>query len=118
MKQYDVEDDGWRIPDALWERIHPLVPPGKPHPLDQGQPTAATGPLPTGYLVVPLASKRRTNRRSEPGPRSPPRGRPGMAWPRSRARRHRTLAAAARKQAAEIKQARDNQVIRRDRRGG
>jgi transposase len=23
----------WGIPDALWERIEPLLPPGKPHPL-------------------------------------------------------------------------------------
>ncbi len=23
----------WRIPDELWERIRPLLPPGKPHPL-------------------------------------------------------------------------------------
>ena len=26
-------DDHWRIPDALWEKIEPLLPPGKPHPL-------------------------------------------------------------------------------------
>jgi putative transposase len=26
-------DDGWRIPDALWERLVPLLPPRKPHPL-------------------------------------------------------------------------------------
>ncbi len=25
--------DKWRIPDELWERIEPLLPPGKPHPL-------------------------------------------------------------------------------------
>jgi transposase len=25
--------DKWRIPDALWERIEPLLPPRKPHPL-------------------------------------------------------------------------------------
>lgn len=25
--------DNWRIPDALWERIMPLLPPRKPHPL-------------------------------------------------------------------------------------
>src|SRR5499426_2259182 len=25
--------DDWRIPDALWERIAPLLPPRKPHPL-------------------------------------------------------------------------------------
>lgn len=28
-----VADDGWRIPDVLWERIEPLLPPRKPHPL-------------------------------------------------------------------------------------
>ena len=26
-------DDLWRIPVALWEKIEPLLPPGKPHPL-------------------------------------------------------------------------------------
>ena len=26
-------DDGWRIPDVLWERLEPLLPPRKPHPL-------------------------------------------------------------------------------------
>lgn len=25
--------DKWRIPDALWEKIEPLLPAGKPHPL-------------------------------------------------------------------------------------
>ena len=25
--------DQWRIPDALWKKIEPLLPPGKPHPL-------------------------------------------------------------------------------------
>lgn len=28
-----LKDDGWRIPDALWSRMEPLLPPGKPHPL-------------------------------------------------------------------------------------
>jgi transposase len=28
-----VKDDGWRIPDDLWKKIEPLIPPGKPHPL-------------------------------------------------------------------------------------
>jgi transposase len=27
-----IKDDGWRLPDALWERIRPLLPPPKPHP--------------------------------------------------------------------------------------
>ena len=28
-----TKDDGWRIPDALWEKMKPLIPPGKSHPL-------------------------------------------------------------------------------------
>ena len=28
-----VKDDGWRIPDALWEKIEPLLPPRPVHPL-------------------------------------------------------------------------------------
>ena len=28
-----IADDGWRIPDELWEKMEPLLPPGKPHPL-------------------------------------------------------------------------------------
>jgi putative transposase len=36
---YSMRDDqakvrrDWRIPDELWERIQPLLPPRKPHPL-------------------------------------------------------------------------------------
>ncbi len=28
-----VKDDGWRIPDKLWEKIEPLLPPRPVHPL-------------------------------------------------------------------------------------
>ena len=28
-----VKDDGWRIPDSLWEKMEPLLPPRKRHPL-------------------------------------------------------------------------------------
>ena len=28
-----AKDDGWRIPDKLWEKMEPLLPPRKPHPL-------------------------------------------------------------------------------------
>lgn len=28
-----AKDDGWRIPDALWEKMRVLIPPGKLHPL-------------------------------------------------------------------------------------
>jgi len=34
-------DDRWRIPDALWEKIEPLLPPGKPHPLGCHNPPVA-----------------------------------------------------------------------------
>lgn len=27
------KDDGWRMPDWLWERIEPLLPDPPPHPL-------------------------------------------------------------------------------------
>jgi len=33
-----AKDDGWRIPDALWEKMEPLLPPPKPHPLGGHQP--------------------------------------------------------------------------------
>lgn len=26
-------DDGWRLPDAIWAQMEPLLPPGEPHPL-------------------------------------------------------------------------------------
>ena len=32
-RQAPVVDDGWRIPDALWQRLEPLLPAPKPHPL-------------------------------------------------------------------------------------
>ena len=28
-----IKDDGWRIPDALWEEMERFLPPRKPHPL-------------------------------------------------------------------------------------
>jgi len=28
-----VKDDGWRMPDKMWEKIEPLLPPRKRHPL-------------------------------------------------------------------------------------
>lgn len=28
-----TRDDGWRVPDELWEKIHPLLPPRPVHPL-------------------------------------------------------------------------------------
>jgi transposase len=28
-----IKDDGWRLSEALWARMEPLLPPRKPHPL-------------------------------------------------------------------------------------
>src|SRR5215475_6643441 len=30
---HEKNHEGWRIPDSLWERMAPLLPPRKPHPL-------------------------------------------------------------------------------------
>jgi len=32
MAEKPVVDDGWRIPDELWDRIEPLLPPKEPQP--------------------------------------------------------------------------------------
>ena len=38
---YKVEDDGWRIPEALWLRFAPLIPKYvSPDPLRRGRPRA------------------------------------------------------------------------------
>ncbi len=36
-----ASDDQWRIPDALWARIAPLLPPGKPHRFGGHRPRVA-----------------------------------------------------------------------------
>ena len=35
-----AKDDGWRLPDELWEQLEPLLPPGKKHPLGCHNPRA------------------------------------------------------------------------------
>jgi transposase len=32
-RKWCVRDDGWRLPDALWAKMGPLLPPRPPHPL-------------------------------------------------------------------------------------
>ena len=34
-----AKDDGWRLPDELWEQLEPLLPPRKAHPLGCHNPT-------------------------------------------------------------------------------
>jgi putative transposase len=33
MARTRVRDDGWRLPDELWARMEPVLPPRPPHPL-------------------------------------------------------------------------------------
>lgn len=47
-----VKDDGWRIPDALWAQIEPLLPPGKPHPLGCHNPRVPNRKAMDGILFV------------------------------------------------------------------
>ena len=95
--------DTWRIPDALWERIEPLLPPGKPHPLGCHNPpvparaamNAIFFVLRTGCHTIRQANPRITSDagalvfremdhpacvHNGSGPRPP--GRPGHARPR------------------------------------
>jgi len=44
-------DDGWRIPDALWERIQPLLPPEPAHP-EGGRPWTSARRCMDGIFYV------------------------------------------------------------------
>lgn len=45
-------DDGWRIPDWLWERIEPLLPERPPHPLGCHNPRVADRAAMDAILLV------------------------------------------------------------------
>ena len=45
-------DDGWRLSDALWSRIAPWIPPGKPHPLGGHNPRVPDRAALDGMLFV------------------------------------------------------------------
>ena len=47
-----VKDDGWRIPDALWERMEPLLPPRPAHPLGCHNPRVPDRSAMNGILFV------------------------------------------------------------------
>ena len=47
-----IEDDGWRIPDELWEDLEPLLPPRKPHPLGCHRPRVPDRAAMNGILFV------------------------------------------------------------------
>ena len=50
--KYKAADDKWRIPDALWSKIEPLLPPGKPHPLGCHRPPTPPRKVMDGILFV------------------------------------------------------------------
>jgi putative transposase len=45
-------DDGWRMPDWLWEQIEPLLPPGPPHPLGCHRPRVPNRDAMDAILLV------------------------------------------------------------------
>lgn len=47
-----VRDDGWRIPDALWESMAPLLPARKLHPLGGHRPRIPDRMAMDGILLV------------------------------------------------------------------
>lgn len=46
------KDDGWRVPDWLWERIEPLLPAPPPHPLGCHRPRVADRDAMNAILLV------------------------------------------------------------------
>jgi transposase len=51
MKE-NKRDDGWRMNDALWEHIEPLLPPPKPHPLGCHRPRVPNRAAMDAILLV------------------------------------------------------------------
>jgi len=47
-----VKDDGWRIPDWLWERMEPLLPAPPPHPLGCHRPRVPNRDAMDAILLV------------------------------------------------------------------
>jgi len=47
-----IEDDKWRIPDELWQRIVPLLPDPPPHPLGCHRPRVPDRDAMNGILFV------------------------------------------------------------------
>ena len=47
-----VRDDGWRMPDWLWQRIAPLLPPPPPHPLGCHRPRVSDRDAMDAILLV------------------------------------------------------------------
>ena len=45
-------DDQWRIPDVLWAKLEPLLPPGKPHPLGCHNPAVEPRKAMNGIFFV------------------------------------------------------------------
>jgi len=45
-------DDGWRMPEGLWERVEPLLPPPAPHPLGCHRPRVRNRDAMDAILLV------------------------------------------------------------------
>jgi transposase len=46
------KDDGWRLPDEMWAKMEPLLPPRKPHPLGGHNPRISDGVAMNAILLV------------------------------------------------------------------
>jgi transposase len=46
------QDDGWRLPDALWDQMEPILPPRKPHPLGCHRPRVSDRAAMNAILFV------------------------------------------------------------------
>ena len=48
-----TQNDGWRMPDELWAKMEPLLPPRPPHPLGCHNPRTPDRRAMEGILLVP-----------------------------------------------------------------
>ena len=46
------KDDGWRLPEEIWEQMEPLLPPRKPHPLGCHRPRVSDRAAMNAILFV------------------------------------------------------------------
>jgi transposase len=46
------QDDGWRLPDELWAKMEPLLPPKPPHPLGCHNPRTPDRRAMEGIVLV------------------------------------------------------------------
>jgi hypothetical protein len=49
-------DGGWRMPNWLWQKVEPLLPPAPPHPLGCHRPHPHKPSVPSGLLSSTAAA--------------------------------------------------------------